>query len=174
MKLATRNSDKWRVTSDERKTRAAHSRHLSPVTRHSAFTLAEVLAAMLFLAIVIPVAVEALHVSSLAGEVAARKGAAARIADRILNESLVTTNWSGGAQSGTASEGALDFRWTLTSQNWTQGSQQMPTSQNGTQGSLQMLTAEVKFPAQGKDYSVKLSTLASSQNGPATTMSSRQ
>ena len=69
---------------------------------------------MLFLAIVIPVAVEALHVSSLAGEVAARKGAAARIADRVLNESLVTTNWTGGVQSGTVSEGALDFKWTLT------------------------------------------------------------
>src|ERR1035438_8883222 len=127
----------------------------------SAFTLAEVLAAMLFLAIVIPVAVEALHVSSLAGEVAARKGAAARVADRILNESLVTTNWTGGEQSGTVSEGALDFNWTLTTQNW-------------PKDSMQMLTAEVKFLAQGKDYSVKLSTLANSQNQPAmTTMGSR-
>jgi len=163
MKLAIQNSDEWRVTSDERKTRAAHSRHLSPVTRHSAFTLAEVLAAMLFLAIVIPVAVEALHVSSLAGEVAARKGAAARIADRILNESLVTTNWSGGAQNGTISEGALDFNWTLTTQNWPQG-------QNSVNSmiSMEMLTTEVKFLAQGKDYSVKLSTLVNSQNQPAT------
>lgn len=131
-----------------------HRRH------ESAFTLAEVLAAMLFLAIVIPVAVEALHVSSLAGEVAARKGAAGRIADRILNESLVTTNWSGGVQSGTVSEGALDFRWTLTSQNW-------------PQDSMQMLTAEVKFLAQGKDYSVKLSTLANPQT-LNTTMSLHQ
>jgi hypothetical protein len=130
------------------------------IKNRAAFTLAEVLAAMLFLAIVIPVAVEALHVSSLAGEVAARKGAAGRIADRILNESLVTTNWSGSVQSGTVSEGALDFRWTLTSQNW-------------PQDSMQMLTTEVKFLAQGKDYSVKLSTLASSQNQPTTTMSSR-
>ena len=143
MKLTTRNSDKWRVTSG---------------TRHvSAFTLAEVLAAMLFLAIVIPVAVEALHVSSLAGEVAARKGAAGRIADRILNENLVTTNWSGGGQSGTVAEGALDFNWTLTTQNWPQDS------------TMQLLTTEVKFPAQGKDYSVKLSTLVNSQNQPATT-----
>ena len=130
------------------------------IKNRAAFTLAEVLAAMLFLAIVIPAAVEALHVSSRAGEVAARKGAAGRIADRILNESLVTTNWSGSVQSGTVSEGALDFRWTLTSQNW-------------PQDSMQMLTAEVKFLAQGKDYSVKLSTLASSQNQPTTTMSSR-
>ena len=37
-----------------------------------AFTLAEVLAAMLFIAIVIPAAVEAMHLASLAGEVAAR------------------------------------------------------------------------------------------------------
>ena len=76
------------------------------------------LAALLFLAIVIPAAVEALHLASLAGEVAARKGAAARVADRILNESIVTTNWNTGTQNGTVTEGAQEFRWTLTSQNW--------------------------------------------------------
>jgi Tfp pilus assembly protein PilV len=124
--------------------------------RLHAFTLAEVLAAMLFLAIVIPTAVEALHVSSLAGEVAARKGAAARIADRILNESLVMTNWNNGAQNGTVSEGALDFRWTLSSQAW-------------PQEAMQLLTAQVMFQAQGRDFSVKLSTLANLQNQPATT-----
>ena len=113
-----------------------------------AFTLAEVLAALLFLAIVIPTAVEALHVASLGGEVAVRKTAAARVADRILNESLVTTNWSNGMQSGTASEGALDYRWTLTSQNWTEDP------------AMQQVTAEVTYSAQGKDYTVKLSTLA--------------
>jgi hypothetical protein len=154
MRLATRktrNSDKWRVTGDQRKTRVANSRHSSLVTRHSAFTLAEVLAAMLFLAIVIPVAVEALHVSSLAGEVAARKGAAARIADRVMNESLVTTNWTGGGQSGTTSEGALDFNWKLTTQSWPKDS------------TMQLLMAEVTFQAQGKPYTVTLSTLASLQ-----------
>jgi len=116
----------------------------------AAFTLAEVLAALLFLAIVIPAAVEAMHVASLAGEVAARKAEAARIADRILNESLVLANWTGGTQNGTVTEGALDFRWTLTSQNW-------------PQDMMQLVVAEVKFSAQGRDYSVKLSTLANSQ-----------
>jgi Tfp pilus assembly protein PilV len=116
----------------------------------AAFTLAEVLAALLFLAIVIPTAVEALHVASLAGEVAARKGAAARIADRILNESLVTTNWTGGNQSGTVTEGISDFDWKLTSAAW-------------PEDSMQLLTAEVTFSAQGKNYSVKLSTLANQQ-----------
>ena len=119
--------------------------------RKRAFTLAEVLAALLFLAIVIPAVVEALHVSSLAGEVAARKGAAARIADRILNESIVTTNWNSSSQSGTVTEGTLEFNWTLTSQAW-------PRDQ------MELLTAEVKFPAQGRDYSVSLSTLANLPN----------
>ena len=118
--------------------------------RVAAFTLAEVLAALLFLAIVIPAAVEALHLASLAGEVAARKGAAARVADRILNESIVLTNWNMGTLNGTVTEGAQEFRWTLTSQNW-------PVD------AMELLTAEVKYYAQGRDYSVKLSTLANSQ-----------
>ena len=140
------------------------SRHPSRVTRHaSAFTLAEVLAAMLFLAIVIPAAVEALHVAGLAGEVAARKGAAARLADRLLNESIVTTNWNTGTQSGTATEGAEEFRWTLNNQNW-------PVD---TAAGMRLLTASVTFSAQGHDYSVELSTLANGQALPLTTMSSR-
>jgi len=120
-------------------------------SRAAGFTLAEVLAALLFLAIVIPAAIEAMHVASLAGDVAARKGAAARVADRILNESIVQTNWGGGGQSGTFSEAGSDFRWTLTTSQW-------------PQDTMQLLTAEVKFSAQGKDYSVKLSTLASTQS----------
>ena len=114
------------------------------------FTLVEVLAALLFLSIVIPTAIEALHMSTLSGEVAIRKSAAARVADRVLNESIVMTNWNSGTQSGTVTEGASDFRWTLTSQTW-------------PQDSMELLTAEVKYSAQGKDYSVKLSTLANPQ-----------
>ena len=140
-------------------------------SNRAAFTLAEVLAAMLFLAIVIPTAVEALHISSLAGEVAARKGAAARIADRVLNESLVTTNWTGSGQSGTVSEGSIDFRWILSAQNWPQA--QNPASSLNSTISMEMLTAQVTFQAQGRDYTVQLSTLASSPNQAAAMLSLR-
>ncbi|HEY4983459.1 MAG TPA: hypothetical protein VIJ24_00185 [Verrucomicrobiae bacterium] len=118
--------------------------------RTAAFTLAEVLAALLFMAIVIPVAVEALHTASLAGEIGVRKGVAARVADRILNESIVTMNPNQSVQNGTVTEGALEFRWTLSTQTW-------------PQDTMQLLTAEVKFSVQGRDYSVKLSTLMDSQ-----------
>jgi hypothetical protein len=168
MKFATQKSDKWQVTSDEYGVRMpSHTSHVtftapkqSTGGRHvAAFTLAEVLAALLFLAIVIPAAVEALHLASLAGVVAARKGAAARVADRILNESLVTTNWNTGTQNGTVTEGAQEFHWTLTSQNW-------PVD------AMELITAEVKYSAQGRDYSVKLSTLANPLT-LATTMGSQ-
>jgi type II secretory pathway pseudopilin PulG len=118
---------------------------------YSAFTLAEVLAALLFMAIVIPVAIEVLHISSLAGEVAARKGEAARVANRILSEDLVTTNWNGGAQNGTVNEGSDTFNWTLSTQTW-------------PQDQMELLTTEVTFQAQGHNYSVKMSTLANQPN----------
>lgn len=118
--------------------------------RTAAFTLAEVLAALMFMAIVIPVAVQALTTAALAGEIAVRKGVAARVADRILNESIVTINPNQSVQNGTVTEGALEFRWTLSTQTW-------------PQDTMQLLTAEVKFSVQGRDYSVKLSTLMDSQ-----------
>ena len=158
MKLATPNRlpirDCRLLIKSREKSRGGEigSRKLA-IENQSAFTLAEVLAAMLFLAIVIPAVVEALHVASLAGEVAARKGVAARIADRILNESIVTTNWNLGSQNGTAPEGAEEFHWTLNSQNW-------PVDTTGT---TRLLTADVTFLAQGHDYSVELSTLANTQ-----------
>jgi hypothetical protein len=150
MRLASRNNN-GRVGALRRPDAAARRPY------QAAFTLAEVLAALLFLAIVIPTAVEALHIASLAGEVAARKSAAVRVADRVLNESLVTTNWNTGVQNGTITEGILDFKWKLTSENWTADPVQ-------TGQSMQLLTAEVTYSAQGKDYSVKLSTLASLPN----------
>ena len=129
-------------------------------SNRAAFTLAEVLAALLFLAIVIPTAVEAVHVASLAGEVAARKSGAVRVAERVLNESLVTTNWT-SQQSGTVTEGVVDYQWKLTSQTW-------------PQEALQQVTSQVTFTAQGRNYSVSLSTLANSQPPPAATTSSSQ
>jgi hypothetical protein len=124
---------------------------------YAAFTLAEVLAALLFMAIVIPAAVEALHVASISGEIAVGKAQAVRIADRILNESLATTNWSQSA-SGTVTENGREFRWTLRNESWPADS------------TLQLLTAEVTFSARGRNQAVRLTTLANPQStGTATT-----
>jgi Tfp pilus assembly protein PilV len=115
------------------------------------FTLAEVLAALLFMAIVIPVAVEGLRIASLAGEVGERKSRAARVAERMLTESLITSNWSKSVQSGTAWEGDYAFRWNLRSETW---------AQDGTQYAPRQLSIEVLYTVQNRDYALRLSTLA--------------
>lgn len=113
----------------------------------SAFTLAEVLAALLFMAIVIPVAMQGLRISSRAGELAERKREAARVAERILNESIVTTNWNQSALNGMVQEADREYRWALRTESW-------------PEPRMQMLSVEVTFPVQGEDHSVELSTLA--------------
>ena len=117
------------------------------------FTLAEVMAALVFMAIVIPVALEGLSIASRAGEVAARKGDAALVAERILSEALVTTNWNQTIQSGTFRQGLRDFHWTLHNDPW---------NVDSWQNAVRLLTVEVEYAAQGKDLSVRLSTLANS------------
>jgi type II secretory pathway pseudopilin PulG len=119
-------------------------------SKRAAFTLAEVLAALLFMAIVIPVAMQALRVSSRAGSLADRKREAVRVAERILNESIVTTNWNKSATSGTINEADREYRYTLRTESW-------------TDSSMQLLSVEVTFPVQGEDHAVQLSTLANTQ-----------
>jgi hypothetical protein len=109
-----------------------------------------VLAALLFMAIVIPVTVEALHVASMSGEVASRRAEAGRVADKVLNESIVTTNWTGAGLEGQVIEGGHDFHWRLSNEPW------QPDS------TMLMLTAEVTFTASGQDYSVHMNTLVPS------------
>ena len=128
------------------------SSHVSARSR-LAFTLAEVLAALLFMGIVVPVAIEGLHIASLAGTVAERKGEAARVAQRVLNESLVTTNWNQAVQSGTTTEGQRQFRWTLHNDPW---------NEDPNQNTMRQLSVDVVFSAQSRDYSVRMSTLVDS------------
>jgi type II secretory pathway pseudopilin PulG len=115
----------------------------------SAFTLAEALAALAFMAIVIPVAVEGLRVANQAGQVADRKAAAGRVADRVLNELLVTKQWQQASSSGEVQEGRLSYRWRLLTEAW-------------VQDTLKQLTVLVTYSVQGQDYDVRLSTLVDS------------
>ncbi len=117
--------------------------------RSQGFTLAEALAALAFLAIVIPVAVQGLRVANLAGVVAGRKAQAARVADRVLNEMIVTKQWQQASGGGTAFDGAQEFRWQLRNETW-------------EKDTLRLLTVQVNYLVQGQDYDVRLSTVVDS------------
>lgn len=110
------------------------------------FTLAEVLAALAFMAIVIPVAVQGIAVASRAGQVAARKADAARIGDRVLNELEVSGQLLSGVQNGVIQEGERAFRWSMQTQSW-------------LEGNLNQVTVSVAFEVQGHAYDVQLATL---------------
>ena len=110
------------------------------------FTLVEVLAALLFMAIVIPTAVDGLRLASQAGQVGQRKAVAARIAERLLNESVITGQYRTGSPAGTVQEGPLVCQWRVRAEPW-------------PLGTMQLVTVQVTYPVQGRDYEVRLSTL---------------
>jgi prepilin-type N-terminal cleavage/methylation domain-containing protein len=116
----------------------------------SGFTLAEVLAALVFMAIVVPVAIEGLNVASRAGEVAVRKGEAGLLAERILNESVATTNWSQAMQTGNLRQGIRDYKFTVRNETW---------SEEPSQNDVRLLSVEITYAVQGRDYTFSMSTL---------------
>jgi len=162
MKLKIKTQSQWR-----RKFRAG-------------FTLAEVLAAMAFMAIVIPVAVRGLQIANRAGVLAQRKAIAARVGERVINEIVVARQWNQGMQSGVETAGPYQFHWTLHNQAWNQiSANQNTTSILGVnQGvvsanSIHELSVDVVFSVQSQDYTVHLSTLVDTTQpalGTGTTM----
>ena len=115
--------------------------------RSGGFTLAEVLAALLFMAIVIPVAMQGLLIASRAGSVSERKALGARLAESKLNELIVTGQWQSTAQKGTIQEGLQSYRWQLQTEPWSED------------GAMRLVTVQVSVPVQGQDYDVQVSTL---------------
>jgi type II secretory pathway pseudopilin PulG len=115
--------------------------------RRGGFTLAEVLAALVFMVIVIPVALQGLRIASRAGSVAERKAVAARLADRKLNELIVTGQWQSSAAKGTMQEGWQTYDWNLETESWAED------------GAMRVLTVKVTVPVQGENYDVRISTL---------------
>ena len=114
------------------------------------FTLVELLAAMAFMAILIPVVMGAIGIANRAGQVAQRKAIAARVADRVLNEYVANGQQNRGLQRGTVDEGPYEFEWNISVENW-------------REDNMRQVTAHVTYPVQGKEYSVELSTLVGMQ-----------
>jgi type II secretory pathway pseudopilin PulG len=117
----------------------------------AAFTFAEVLAALVFMAIVIPVAMEGMQIANRAGVVAGRKGEAVQLADSLLNELITTGDWRNSGQSGTVADKSMadkskNMRWRLLNEPW-------------GEDAMRLVSIEVTYQVQNQEYSVRLSTL---------------
>ncbi|MBL9206328.1 MAG: prepilin-type N-terminal cleavage/methylation domain-containing protein [Opitutaceae bacterium] len=115
-------------------------------SRVRAFTLAEVLAALTLMAIVIPVALGGMSIASRAGSLGQRKAAAARVAQRVLNELIVTGQVLASGQSGSAAEDTQRFTWRMETAPW-------------SIDALDVVTVHVTFEVQGDAFEVSVSTL---------------
>jgi len=110
-------------------------------------TFAELLAAMVFVAIVIPVIVRGLTLANRAGAVSEKKRVAVQLADRLLTEMIVTGQWRTSQSTGDFGQAWPGFRWSLDGQGW-------------GEDTMREVSVEVFFEVQGREYSVCLSTLA--------------
>lgn len=121
--------------------------------RHSgagaAFTLAEVLAALLLMAILVPVTMQGVSVASRAGSLGQRKAVAMRIAERVLDEQVVGRLVGTAQPYGSIVENDIVYPWTIKSDGWTEDAA----------STLTVVTARVEFNVQGQTYDVGVSTL---------------
>jgi hypothetical protein len=117
--------------------------------RNSGFTFAEILAALVFMAILIPVLIEGLSFANKVNVVAERKAIATRLGSNLLNELIVTDSWQNGTSSGDFGEEWTDYEWSFNQEPW-----ELDT--------MTVLTMSVSYQVQGADYFVRLSTMADS------------
>ena len=122
------------------------------------FTLIEVLAALVFLAILVPAVVSALTISTRVSTLAERRSVATELAENQLNEELLANTWqSGAATQGDFGPAYPGYTWQMTQTSWGGAG----TGQAGGTSDMTQLTMEVTFPVQGQAQSVKLTTLVS-------------
>ena len=114
----------------------------------AAFTFVEVLAAMAFLGILIPVLASALHLSSGVGSAAERSTIAAQLGENRLNELTLGDAWTSAESSGDFGTDWPGYRWELKKTDW-------------QTGAMTELVIHVFFPVQGGEHEVQMSTLVS-------------
>jgi len=108
--------------------------------------MAEVLAALLLMAIIVPVAMQGVQIASRAGILGQRKAVAMRVAERVLNELIATDGLTQSTGSGTVAEGDQSYAWTMQTETW-------------PEDAMNVVTVRVVFNVQGNDYNVSLSSI---------------
>ena len=120
------------------------------------FTFVEVLAAMVFLGILMPVVISALLTANRAAVIAERGMIAAQLGENKLGELMLGDAWSSAATSGNFGKKGNGYRWLLSKNSW-------------QSGEMTELTLNVLYEVQGTGHEARLSTLVSSSLAAANT-----
>lgn len=122
--------------------------------RRGGFTLIEVLATLMLVAIVLPVVMKGAALATGAASTAKRRNEAAGLAEEKLAEIIATDQWQGSSLSGDFGSDWPDYRWQATVQSWPQD-----TSGAG----LQQVDLRVFWTSRDRPDSLTLSTLTYAQ-----------
>ncbi len=120
------------------------------------------MAAMVFMAILIPISLEGMSIVSRSAVMGQRKTAAMRVAERVINEQLAVVPLGQAVPStanGTEEEAGQSYTWTMATAVW-------------PQDTMTQMTVKVTFVSQGHPYVMSLSTLYDPNAGVAGTANS--
>ena len=109
-------------------------------------TLIETMAALLLLAIALPVAMRGVSLATAASDSARRRGEAAALAQSKLAQIMVNQDWKRGSLSGDFAAEWSDYRWDSIVGDW-------------TFKDLRQVDVNVSWDARGRRHTVTLSTL---------------
>lgn len=118
--------------------------------RKAGFTLVESLVAIVVIALVLPVVLQALSIATRVSSDARNRAQAAQLAKAKLDELVVTADWKTQQLSGDFQEVNPGFTWSAVIYGW------------GT-GSLNQLDVTVTYPGVGANRRVTVSTLVSQE-----------
>ena len=123
-----------------------------------AFTFVEVLAAMVFLGILMPAVISALLTANRAAVAAERSTIAAQLGENKLGELMLGDAWSSASSRGDFGTEWSGYRWQLSKPSW-------------QAGAMTELSLDVFYKVQGTEHNARLSTLvdASLTSGTTTT-----
>ncbi len=120
------------------------------ISGESGFTLVEILATFVLIALIIPVAMQGISLSMRLGVKSKRQMEAAALAETKLSEMLLSGDYEEGDQSGEFEdeESGYDYNWDFVVDDWNE------------EDSMQQLTMTVYWTdSVGTEHSVILSTL---------------
>ena len=121
-----------------------------------AFTFVEVLAAMVFLGILMPAVISALLTANRAAVAAERSTIAAQLGENKLGELMLGDAWSSASSRGDFGTEWSGYRWQLSKPSW-------------QAGAMTELTLDVFYKVQGTEHDARLSTLVDSSLTSGTT-----
>ncbi len=119
----------------------------------AAFTFVEVLAALVFLAILLPTVIGGFSICTRAGAAAERTAIATQLAENRMSELMLNDAWIAAEKRGEFGEEFPGYRWEVDQSTW--------EIENMT-----ALTVHVFFQLQGQERDVALTTLVSDALAP--------